>query len=78
MPLAHRIEKVAPKSRFELWLEKLSPQNHAIVHGWLTDLAEPSAKVARAVREDDPDDGFVGYPAATATIISWRQKHVAS
>lgn len=76
MALADRITKVEPKSKFEQWLESLTPANSALVLEWLNDPSQSNAAVARAIRDDSPEDGFTGYPGRDETIANWRRKHV--
>ncbi|MBQ9917381.1 MAG: hypothetical protein IJO71_09325 [Microbacterium sp.] len=77
MALADRIQKAGPKSKFEQWLDTLSPSNRDVVLDWLSDSTQSNASVARAVREDDAEDGFIGYPANSETIAAWRRAHGA-
>lgn len=77
MALADRIQKAGPKPKFELWLDSLTPTNREIVLDWLGDPTQSNASVARAVRDDDPDDGFIGYPATNETVAAWRRAHGA-
>lgn len=78
MALADRITKAEPKTKFEQWLDSLSPANSDLVHEWLNDPSQSHAAVARAIRDDSPADSFVGYAGNSETIGTWRRKHVAS
>lgn len=73
MALSDRLVKTEPKSKFQLWLDSLTPANSAIVHGWLRDPSIPNARVVEMIRYDDEEDEFVGYPANKDTVSGWRK-----
>lgn len=77
MALADRLVKTEPKSKFQVWLESLTPEHHKIVTGWLNDPSISNKAIADAIRKDDPTDGFVGYGANKDTISAWRRDNVA-
>jgi hypothetical protein len=74
MALADRINTAAPtSSRFETWLDGLSPEHRALILKWATDPNVSTTRLWTAIREDDPSDGFVGYRANIHTIAAWRR-----
>ncbi len=75
MALADRAETRDNRSKFEKWIDLNTDANKEIVLSWLRDSSIGPVTVARWLREDDEEDGFVGYPAATETVSKWRSAH---
>lgn len=75
MSLADRGAKAAPKTKFEQWLDSLTPEHRAIVVAWLEDTWYSNARILEMIRDDDPEDGFEGYRANKDTIAIWRKAH---
>ena len=71
--LADRLTPPVPK--FDAWLAGLRDDHFVIVHGWLTDTTFSANAVARAIRDDDPEGGYVGYRANHETIQNWRRNN---
>ncbi len=63
------------RTQFERWIDGLSQSNRKVVDEWLTNSAYPAQGVARWVREDSPEDNFVGYRATVHTVLEWRRAH---
>ena len=59
---------------FETWLADLAPEHRTLILGWLKS-DNAAIRVARAIREDEPDEGYTGYPATHQTVIDWRRTH---
>jgi hypothetical protein len=77
MGIADRYQKTDRRSKFDKWLESLTPKNREVVLGWLRDPDVSHQRVADWVREDDEEDGFVGYGATKGTISEWRRANGA-
>lgn len=77
MALSDRLtlETAKPKSKFELWLETLTPENYAIVLGWMMNPELSHASIVRMIHDDDPEDGFTGYATTKNTVSDWRRAH---
>lgn len=71
--LADRLTPRVPK--FDAWLAELRDDHYVIVHGWLTDPTFSATAVCRAIREDDPESGYVGYRGNHDTIKDWRRRN---
>ena len=59
----------------QLPLDGLRDDNRASVEGWLRDTSFSHTAIAKWVREDSPEDSFVGYRATKETISEWRRSH---
>lgn len=78
MSLSERGAKVAPRTKFEQWIDSLNEEHRSIVLGWLNDPWYSNARIVTMITADDPEDGFVGYRANKDTIAVWRKaNHVA-
>jgi len=78
MPLATRGAKVAPRTKFEQWIDSLNEEHKSIVLGWLNDPWYSNSRIVTMITDDDPEDGFFGYRANKDTIAVWRKaNHVA-
>lgn len=75
MSLADRGAKEAPKTKFETWIDSLNDEHRTIVTSWLNDPWYSNARVCVMIRDDDPEDGYVGYRANKDTIAVWRKAH---
>ena len=75
MALADRLVNTERKSAFETWLDTLTPSNRDVVTVWLKDRSISHARIALMIRDDSPEDGFVGYRADGTTISNWRRVH---
>lgn len=75
MSLADRGAKEAPRTKFETWLNSLTPEHHTIVTGWLEDTWYSNQRISEMIRDDDPEDNFTGYRANKDTIAVWRKAH---
>jgi hypothetical protein len=73
MGIADRYQKADTRSQFEVWLDSLTEKNRQVVLGWLRDPDVGHQRVADWIRDDDDEDGFVGYRATKATISGWRR-----
>lgn len=73
--LSERGAKVAPRTKFEQWIDSLNEEHRSIVLGWLNDNWYSNARIVTMITEDDPEDGFVGYRANKDTIAVWRKAH---
>lgn len=76
--LSERGAKVAPRTKFEQWIDQLNEEHKAIILGWLNDPWYSNSRIVTMITDDDPEDGFVGYRANKDTIAVWRKaNHVA-
>lgn len=75
MSLSERGAKVAPRTKFEQWIESLNDEHKTIVTGWLEDTWYSNSRIVQMITLDDPEDGFVGYKANKDTIATWRKAH---
>lgn len=73
--LSDRGAKVAPRTKFEQWIDGLNDEHRMIVTGWLNDPWYSNARIVQMITADDPEDGFVGYRAHKDTIAVWRKAH---
>lgn len=66
-------DRVQARLSFTDWLGSLSPENRAIVEGWLCDPRVAGSDIQRAIAEDDPETGFVGFRIAETTLRRYRR-----
>ncbi len=75
MSLSDRGAKVAPRTKFEQWIDGLNDEHRTIILGWLQDSWYSNMRIADMISTDDDEDGFVGYRATKDTIAVWRKAH---
>lgn len=78
MAIADRYTEPDTRPAFVQWLDTLSPENRATVDGWLLNPSISNVKLIELIRDDDEDDGFVGYKASKDTVGPYRKKLRAS
>lgn len=73
MGIADRRVETEPKTKFQRWLDELTPENASVVMSWLRDTKLANQRISDMIRDDDPEDNFTGYPAGKDTIAAWRR-----
>lgn len=73
--LSDRGAKVAPKTKFEQWIDSLNEEHRQIVTSWLQDPWYSNPRIVAMISADDPEDNFTGYKATKETIGAWRKAH---
>lgn len=76
--LQDRGAKVAPRTKFEQWIDSLSDEHRSIILGWLEDPWYSNPRIVEMISVDDEEDGFTGYKANKDTIAVWRRAHNVS
>lgn len=58
---------------FSAWLASLSPEHREVLEAWRLDPTISIRQIVDAVRDDDPEDGFLGVKVSRETISAWRR-----
>jgi hypothetical protein len=72
--LADRIAPPDGRTKFEKWLDALSPKHRAIVDGWMLDPNTSNIAIINAIRDDDEEDAFKGIRVDRDAFAKYRKR----